>query len=109
VIVTDTDNLVFSQEGTIIPVTVPPAPPKDAPGITKLISGKNSADCATTLLDSGLIVSKDQIDATTMKITSHPELREQDAEQARDFDLVVSAIAEKFEDAKVSDLPADSV
>jgi hypothetical protein len=109
VIVTDTDNLVFSEEGKLVPVTIPPDPSAGASGITKLISGNNAGDCATALLDSGLIVSKNQIDGTTIKVASHPELRGDNADQSRDFDLVVKATAGTFDDAKVTDFPADSV
>jgi hypothetical protein len=103
VLVRDTSGDLYNQ-GSVIPVTRPPNPLQNAPGISKLISGTNAADCASTLLDSGLIVSKDQTDGGYVKITSRPELSADNADQSRDFDLVVRATAEIYDDAKVSEL-----
>ena len=102
VLVRDTSPIYFNQ-GSVIPVETPPKPPDNAPGISKLISGTHAADCATRLLDSGLIVKQDQPAGGPVKVTSHPELRSDNVDQSQDFDFVVRATAETFGDANVSD------
>ena len=43
------------------------------------------------------------------EITSRPEIDAGNADQSRDFDFVVTAVAEKLGDAEVSDLPPELV
>jgi hypothetical protein len=106
VLVRDTPGQFFNQ-GTVIPVKIPPAAPQGAPGITKFISGAGAADCAATLSDSGLIAEKDQSDPGFVKITSRHELKAENPDQADAFDSVVRATADDFPDAKVSDVPPE--
>jgi hypothetical protein len=107
VIVRDTPGQ-FEVQGTIIPVTAPPAPSAGAPGIVKYLSGANAGDCAARLSDSYLIAGS-QPAAGSVRIASRPELDPNNAVQAADFDFVVKAVAAMFTDAAVSDEPPGSI
>ena len=104
VLVRDTPGNFWNQ-GTIIHVTEPPPAPKNAPGIKKYISGANAIDCATILSNSYLIAEKSQNPAGYVEVTSRHELDAGNADQSRDFNFVVSAVAEKLGDADVGDVP----
>jgi hypothetical protein len=106
VLVRDTPGDFWGQ-GTVIPVTEPPVAPKNAPGIRKFISGAKAIDCATTLLNSFLIAEMNQNDSGYVEVTSRHELDAGNADQARDFNFVVKAVAEKFDNAQVTDVPPE--
>ncbi len=106
VLVRDTPGNFWVQ-GTVIPVTEPPPAPAGAPGIKKYISGAKAIDCATTLSLAFLISAMQQNGGGYVEVISRPELDPKDTAQAQDFDFVVRAVAQKFDQATVGDEPPD--
>ena len=97
----------FFNQGTPIGNEIPLKP--SAGGINKFISGTRAGEFATTLLNAGLIVTKDQINDACVRVTSQPQLTTQNSDQSRDFDLVIKATAGAFGDVTVSDLSPESI
>ena len=89
------------NEGTVVK---PPVATVNGPGIRKLISGAKASNCADTLAESFLIAKKIPTDSNHVEVTSNPELDAGNPDQSRDFDFVVRAVADKFDQAQVTDL-----
>jgi len=90
------------NEGTVV---VPPLNTTKGPGIKKFISGGRANACAATLLSSYLISNSNPNAGGYVEITSNLDLDAANADQSRDFDFVIKAVADQFDHAQVSDTP----